>query len=834
MGIRGLCAYRLWYLRRMVRFVQLSLLLCLSACGDRSVAILRSADATVRLGTSPFALTISSKDGTTLLDTSGVDQRLAGTDRPTFVQHIVPGWDGYQAGPMEWASLQKAELVEVADSHARARLTLDSGEVMMLEVSVDGRRVRIVQRLETAEADFRKIGLSFALPDDEHFFGLGERFGTFDHRGWSLYSWAEEGPLGAGEGVAAGSTNPYPNGPSMTYFPVPFFHSSRGYAVHLDTTFRSETSFGSPNDPALRLLVDATTAAFTVYVTPEPLVAIDDFTADTGRPIVPAPWVFGPRRRIDGNDTIDGKPEWQVMRERKLPLTGIDDATHFLPDLDHVGREAELTRWTSTLHAAGFKVMAYNNPYVAQNAPRAAQDYQHGLEKGFFALERPGAPALVFLISGDPLNVAQVDFTSRAATSWFQSLLSRSLELGYDGWMHDFGEYIPRGARFSDGRRGTELHNLYPVLSAKAARELLQEKRPDDHLFFVRSGFAGSQAFVPAVWGGDAETSFDETQGIPSTIRSGLSLSMSGVPYWGSDGGGFKCLSDAPRDKEVYLRWLAIQAVSPIMMDQNACSNPLGRRTKWTLFGDAETQEVYRRLAGFHTRLQPYFLVLAQEAHARGTPLMRAPMLLFPKNPRAWAVDDAFFLGPALYAAPVVRRGQRERAVWLPPSAGRYLELERFKLHAPDSEVTVPAPLDRLPLFLVEGQLLPLLDAEVQTLVPAQDPNVVSSVTRADVLDVQVALAPGGRASLTLADGTILAAARSGGAPTPLTTVPSVVSCERCTRSSRLGDVEVVEVAGARASADEQRVGDLSVSSNGQSVRRVRWQVFLLPADAGR
>src|SRR4029078_4560516 len=142
----------------------------------------------------------------------------------------------------------------------------------------------------------------------------------------------------------------------------------------------------------------------------------------------------------------------------------------------------------------------------------------------------------------------------------------RTLALGYDGWMHDFGEYVPRDAVLFDGRRGDEVHDAEPVLSATAAHDLLEKERPGDYLFFVRSGYSGTQKYVPAVWGGDAEATFDKTQALPSTLGAGLNLSMSGVPYWGSDMTGFKCLTPDANDKEVFLRWLEIGAVSPHMM----------------------------------------------------------------------------------------------------------------------------------------------------------------------------------------------------------------------------------------------------------------------------
>jgi hypothetical protein len=133
-----------------------------------------------------------------------------------------------------------------------------------LRLSVDGPRVRVEG--EVTASRMNKVTMGFTLPEDEHVFGLGERFATFDHRGHSLYSWAEEGPLGAGEGRPVSKDTPFPNGPSMTYSPVPFFHSSRGYGLHLDTTFRSELRFGDERPDAWRAAVNAKRLAMTVYV----------------------------------------------------------------------------------------------------------------------------------------------------------------------------------------------------------------------------------------------------------------------------------------------------------------------------------------------------------------------------------------------------------------------------------------------------------------------------------------------------------------------------------------------------------------------------------------
>lgn len=802
------------------------LLLCSTGCGDSNQVELISPDAKVKVTVEPFAFTVLNAQGDVLLDsrtgTDGAYGRSAPTlDRPTYTSQLLPGWDTYEAHDGTWVSGSgKARLVEKTSTSVTVAWDID-GATMRVTLALEGARVRIETGADALDGGprYNKSTLAFGLTPDEHFFGLGERFGTFDHRGWSLYSWAEEGPLGQGENTPVNATNPYPHGPSMTYFPVPFFISSRGYGLHVDTGFRSELHLGSERVDAWRVAVNARAFAMTVYVG-DPLAVLDAWTKETGRPVIPAPWVWGPRRRISPGQNVDGGAEWALMRERHMPITGIDDAVHFLPASSQIGREDELRGWTSTLHANGFKVMAYNNPFVAQNNANAATDYAYGTEHGYFVTEPDGGNSLGFLISGTPLYVAMIDFTNDEASAWYRTLLQRTVDLGYDGWMHDFGEYVTRTARFSDGRRGDEMHNLYPMLSAKEARTVLQAALPDDHLFFVRAGYTGSQAFVPAVWGGDAETSFDETQGIPSTIRSGLNLALTGVPYWGSDGTGFKCIGDGLRDKEVYLRWLELEAVSPIMMDQNACSNPIDRRTKWMLWEDEQTQDVYRQMASLHTRLQPYFVTLSHQANATGIPVMRPPFLFWPKEPRTWTLDDTFFLGPSLYAAPVLRRGVTARAVWFPPGA-RYVSLLDDAVYAPGQDANVNARVDQLPLFLVENQLVPLLAEDVQTLAPATVPGVITAASRADVLEVWVALGPSGNATFSLADGTTLTASRGSAVQGRDGFTQSTAACEKC--FSEEGATKLRITSSTNVAFD-----DLTLKSEGPTTRRITWRVWKL------
>lgn len=366
------------------------------------------------------------------------------------------------------------------------------------------------------------------------------------------------------------------------------------------------------------------------------------------------------------------------------------------------------------------------------------------------------------------------------------------------------------------------------MLSAKAAHAVMERRRPGDYLFYVRSGYTGQQQYAPAVWGGDAEATFDDTQGIPSAVRAGLNLGMSGVSMYGSDLSGYKCITDAPNDKEMYLRWAELSAAAPFMLEENACSNPIGQsKTKWKLWNDEETVQVYAAMARLHTRLAPYWEVLIRTAHLNGTPIMRHPFLVHPKEPEALKAEFEYWLGPSLWAAPVVRRNARTRDTWLPP--GKWVDFDDRTVYEGGKHVAIPAPLGKLPLLLADGGIVPLLDASIETLAPASDPGVVTPDTVKDRLDVVVALSLGKEARITLADGTTLLARR--GATGPASALPAVpadqlATCpDGCLAAGPDGGVDRLRVTTPLAATSRVVHEDVTLEANGPSARRIRWDV---------
>lgn len=842
--------------------------------GDPTVT-LTSAHAVVVVHTGRFGLQVQDPTtGKTVLSTLDAAVTVASDPSNPYgplgathrVQTIEPplaieGWDHVVGQDDPW--LHAARVTNVATTATSAALDVvdpsDAGTVLHVSITVDDAEVLFDATIARSDAQpvspagvkddsplpgLNAMGQSFVLPADEHFFGLGERYVTVDHRGQNYGVWTEEGGLGRGEKYQpsyVAPKNPAPNGPTMTHAPIPFLVSSAGYGIWLESTYRSGFVLGYDTPAAWRMYVTEPHLRYHVLVHALPSDVVSHYTALTGRASLPAPWVFGPRRRIDhdskGNSTVVmGEPEEQALRTHHVPTTMVDDATHFLPGGSDVGEETGLAAWCQNLHALGYKSIGYYNAYVSTTNPGAKQILAAGRAGDYFLRLEDGTEFDAFMISGGGQYVATVDFTNPAAVPWYQSLLQRALDLGYDGWMLDFGEYVPPKAKFHDGRSGWEMHNAFPPIYEKVVFDYLRQKRGDDFMFFARSGGVGTQAVAPVVWSGDPSASFDDVKGLPANVRAGLSAGMSGIAFWGSDISGYTCLNDPPADKEVYLRWAEFGALSTDMHDENACSQaPAGAPPKWTLWSDAETTQVYGQYASLHTRLLPYTYAAALQSVQTGVPVMRHPALYYPAEPGAIAAEFDYFFGPSLYVAPVVRRGQTSRALWLPP--GRWIDWWTLDAQAGGAIVTKDAPLDVLPLYQRSGSIVALLDPSIDTLAPATQPGVVSLDDVAGILDLRTVLDPGAgaQAQASLTDGTKLSAQRGNGSPAlpagaTMATESDLATCSLCGRIDSLsGGAIRLRVTAAPVASATLHAGSVTLMHSAPSALRARWDVVVLP-----
>jgi alpha-D-xyloside xylohydrolase len=824
-----------------------AVLVALAACGDAAAPpasyTLSAPGITVTVTAHPFQLAVADGAGRVVLDSlgAGAGDGYSGLGWTTGDVNITrsgvsPGYFFFESALAAWrdgyavasavAGASTLDLVLTAAGQPDVHVHLAARpSALRVEAQVDGPRPRA-------------WSTAFRSPADEGFLGLGERFTRTNFRGLAMYSWSEEGGIGAGEGAQPGPENPFPNGEAMSYYPVPFFVSTHGYGFWLDSTWWNRYDLATDRPDAWRVWHIGPTLAFEVYTPipgdarPWPYHIIDLFTKATGRPMLAPAWTYGPRRRMGHGGMVGDVREVQAMRDLDLAITAMDDANHFTPRGPVPGEVERFTADNATLAALGYRVVAYYNAFFSDAptdpiAPKTAE----GLANGYFLKTGAGVPSKAFILTGGEIvNLYTVDFTSPGATTWYTDQFAQALAAGYSGWMYDFGEYVQPEVVAANGMTGEELHNLFPVLYQKAAHDALEAgAHAGDWLTFARSGYTGASQYTPQVWSGDPAASFDPTDGLPSMVRGGVNMGVSGVPNWGGDIGGYHCIADGTgaADGELLTRWIEQGAATPNMHDENACvgGDSSAKASIWT---SPDAQAAWKTYARLHTRMAPYFVALGRLAHETGAPIMRHVFLEHPERADWSGIDDAYFLGPALFVAPVVTRGARQRTTALPP--GLWLDWHDAKLVTGGDTVTLDAPLGKLPLLLADGQLVPLLDPSIDTLSEEQSPDIVGPADVADVYDVVGLLSrAAGHATFQLADGDSFDARFAAPfAPPDLPAAAdeaSIATCAACWRRDDLGG-NLVRVRVTVTGGTDVHAGGLTLAQHARP--RTRWDLYLV------
>ena len=254
-----------------------------------------------------------------------------------------------------------------------------------------------------------------------------------------------------------------------------------------------------------------------------------------------------------------------------------------------------------------------------------------------------------------------------------------------------------------------QIGNLYPLLFAKTFFDGLTEAGDTQPMSLVRSTWAGGQRYGALVWSGDTDTTW---RSFREQVRAGLNMGIAGVPWWTSDIGGFHGGSaDDPAFRELVTRWFQFAVFCPVLRmhgDREPHTGPApapeagrlgtgGPNELWA-FGE-DTFAILRRWLAIREHLRPYVQALMRAAHERGTPLMRPLFYDFPDDPQAWGVDDAFMFGPDLLVAPVLSPQVSERGVYL-PAGTTWRDAWTGERHDGGSSITVPTPIDRIPVFV--------------------------------------------------------------------------------------------------------------------------------------
>ena len=577
----------------------------------------------------------------------------------------------------------------------------------------------------------RRISWGFGCTPDDHFAGFGAQTWGVDARKETIPIWMQE------EGIGKDLTTDDPTGVwfilgrrHSAYMPLPEFLAKRGYVAVAETAHRSTFALCSEQSDVARMELELPVTV-NLFYGPVPHDALTRATAHFGRPRVPpafafAPWndaIFGSanvRRVADklrsvgapssviwtedwrggtwalGGDSYQLKEEWDVDRT-------------LYPDFEAVAAD---------LHAVGLKWLVYFNSFVETDSAA----WPETAPNGYLITQSDGTPYT--FTDGRLSPASMVDLTRPAAVAWAVGKMKAAIQLGADGWMGDFGEWLPTDATLTGGT-GLDQHAGYSVLWQQAQRKALDDSIAADgveRLSFVRSGWLATPALADVFWAGDQRTDFEVDDGLPTVIPIGVGVGLSGVSTFGSDVAGYQSLSNPTSTKELFFRWTELGAWSPVMRTHHGTEPKL----EWSWQSDADSTAEWVRYAKLHMSLAPTMRALAQAAHDTGVAIWRPLAVEFPDDAAAWPVADEVMVGPGLLVAPVQVAGATSRAVYLPQ--GTWFPWAGGPSVPGGATVTAQAAVTEIPVYARAGTIVATYPDGVETLTvePALAVNAAS------------------------------------------------------------------------------------------------------------
>lgn len=351
------------------------------------------------------------------------------------------------------------------------------------------------------------------------------------------------------------------------------------------------------------------------------------------------------------------------------------------------------------LHALGLRLVTIHDPGVVPSSSHEL--FVSGKEAADFVVSPSGD-----LMTGRvwPGECCFPDFRTARTRAWWAEHVARWVAIGVDGIWNDMNEpSVFDGPRTLVGVEALEgdFQNTYGFHMARATYEGLRLARHDKRPFVLSRANTIAGACYAAAWSGDNKATWDDLRW---SITMTLSAGLCGQPFSGSDVGGF----DGNPDPELFVRWFQVGAFLPFFRGH---SDKYSQRKEPWAFGE-EVEALVKAALDLRMQFLPVLYALFREAERTGLPVVRPLFFADPADPRLWAVEDAVLLGADIVVAPVVQPGERSRAVTLP--RGAWYSFPEGRLVG-STDLTVPAPLDVVPIFVRAGHVLPLSIGGVNT-----------------------------------------------------------------------------------------------------------------------
>ncbi|SDK28422.1 alpha-D-xyloside xylohydrolase [Catalinimonas alkaloidigena] len=413
----------------------------------------------------------------------------------------------------------------------------------------------------------------------------------------------------------------------------------------------------------------------------------------------------------------------QEFRKRRIPLDNIVQDWSYWKEDQWGSQEFDATRFPDPKGMIAQLHGQYHTHFMISVWPKfyeGIENYRKFDEKGWLYTQNIKNRQRDWI--GQGYVSTFYDAFNPEARQLFWELLSEKLfSKGVDAWWMDASEPDILSNASIEHRKSlmnptalgsaTQYFNAYPLVNAQGIYEGQRAERPNQRVFtLTRSAYAGIQRYGAATWSGDIASRFDE---MARQIPGGLNFALSGLPYWTTDIGGFfvenKYDRPAPQGealeewRELNTRWYQFGAFCPLFRVH-------GQFPYREIYNIApESHPAYQSMLYYNRlryRLMPYLYSLTGQVYHQDYTLMRALVMDFTADPNVYNIGDQFMFGPSLLVSPVTTYKARERTLYLPAATGWY-DAYTGKHQRGGQSITAEAPLERMPLFVKEGSIVP-------------------------------------------------------------------------------------------------------------------------------
>ena len=575
--------------------------------------------------------------------------------------------------PLDGSLVHESWGAPVAKLRAEPANTIAVGRLQLkisfhpVSISVANEHGDVIQQLAWDSG----AGLLTFLNGSSPLFGLGEGGPQFDRRG-------STDPMRSGQGAYQLATH-------GGRVPIPWIIGTSGWAIFFHQPYGTFDFTGSQG----KFKTASPGAALDLFfvASPDPATIMAEYARITGHAEKPPLWSFGyqqSHRTLASREEV--LAEAKTFREKKLPC----DALIYL--------------------GTGFCPSGWNteNGSFVWNS-RVFPDPKEMLDE----LHRENFKAVVHVVIlsdklhgtvHDPCEVSRFD---EEAASCHWDAHRKDFALGVDGWWPDEGDPLDVASRLVRNRMYWEGPQI---------------DRPNERAYALhRNGYAGMQRYASFLWSGDVRSTWET---LKTHIPIALNTALSGIPYWGTDIGGF--VPSPEFTAELYVRWFQFGAFCPLFRchgrtwklrlpwgwntgdpgpveinNYNGAATPDSSQLH-----DARVEPICRKYLELRYRMLPYLYSAVHECATNGMPIMRALWLYFPDDPKAVDCGDEYLWGKSILVAPVVEKGATNRRVYLP--RGGWYDFWTHERLEGGREIDRGVDLETIPLYVRAGSILPL------------------------------------------------------------------------------------------------------------------------------